>query len=33
VIIGHSVRFYSTPFVFLVGALTDEFLCGGDVRK
>ena len=29
--IGHSVRFHSTPFVFLTDAFTGKFLCGGDV--
>ena len=31
--IGHSVRFYSTPFVFLSDAFSGEFLCGGDVGR
>jgi hypothetical protein len=31
--IGHLIRFYSTPFVFLTDAFTGKFLCGGDVGR
>jgi hypothetical protein len=31
--IGHSVRFYSTPFEFLTDTFTGEFLCVSDLGR
>jgi hypothetical protein len=33
VCIGHSVRFHSTPFVFLTDAFTGKFLCVSDLSR
>ena len=31
--IGHSVRFYSTPFVILTDAFSGKFLCVSDLGE